>query len=253
MVDNVNEGIVNALDTTVTTTECSGNMKKELKHSIYETVSTLRKLFMKLIETNNSNTRAICDLEKIVANTKTELDEVKDRATKDVVAPSRILTREPLSQTAKGVAPSGGERTKLYSEALGGKIKQKSFKITITSKDNQSAKMTKGLLKSKINPTEIKVGVNSLKSLKDGRVLIVTGSKEEAESLTRNIRDKCGEKLEAKVQKPRDPRLKIHNIPEEISIENIEETLLAQNPDLGLKTGKLTPNSHTQQKNTPIT
>jgi hypothetical protein len=242
MADEVNEGIVNALDTIVTTTERSGNMKKELKQTIYENVSTLKKLFIKLIETNNSNTRAICDLEKTVANTKTELDGMKGRATKDVATPSRIPTQEPASQashTAKGVAPSGGER--LYSEALGGKIKQKSFKITISSKDNQSAETTKGLLKSKINPTEIKVGVNSLKSLKDGRILIVTGSKEEAEILTRNIRDKCGDKLEAKVQKPRDPRLKIQNIPEEISIENIEETLLAQNPVLGLKTGEIKP------------
>jgi hypothetical protein len=232
MADEVNEGIVNALDTIVTTTERSGNMKKELKQTIYENVSTLRKLFIKLIETNNSNTRSICDLEKVVSNTKAEPDEVKGRATKDVVAPSRIPTREPLNQTAKGVAPSGGERAKLYSEALGGETKQKSFKITITSKDNQSAEMTKGLLKSKINPTEIKVGVNSLKSLKDGRIIIVTGSKEEAEILTKNIREKCGDKLEAKAQKPRDPRLKIQNIPEEISIENIEETLLAQNPVL---------------------
>ena len=113
MADEVNEGIVNALDTIVTTTERSGNMKKELKQTIYETVSTLRKLFTKSIETNNSNTRAISDLEKIVANTKTELDEVKGRATKDVVAPSRIPTREPVSQTAKGEAPSDGERAKL--------------------------------------------------------------------------------------------------------------------------------------------
>jgi hypothetical protein len=64
------------------------------------------------------------------------------------------------------------------------------------------------------------VGVHSLKSLKDGRVLIETNSREEADSLTKNIRDKCGDKLEAKVNKPRAPRMKIHNILEEISIEN---------------------------------
>jgi len=150
-------------------------------------------------------------------------------------------TREQVSQTANRVAASGGERTKLYSQVLGGDNKQKSFKITITNKDNQTAETTKGLLKSNINPTEIKVGVNSMRTLKDGRVLIVTRSKEEAETLTRNIRDKCGEKLEAKVHKPRDPRLKILNIPEEITVENIEETLLAQNPDLGLKKGEINP------------
>ena len=241
MADDVEEGIVIALDTIVNTTERSGNMKKELKQTIYETVSTLRKLFIKLVETNHSNTRHITELEEKVANTETELDELKVRATKDIAAPSRFPTREQVSQTANRVAASGGERTKLYSQVLGGDNKQKSFKITITNKDNQTAETTKGLLKSNINPTEIKVGVNSMRTLKDGRVLIVTRSKEEAETLTRNIRDKCGEKLEAKVHKPRDPRLKILNIPEEITVENIEETLLAQNPDLGLKKGEINP------------
>jgi hypothetical protein len=47
MADDVNE-IENALNTIATTTEQSGNMKKELKHTIYETVSKLRKLFVKL-------------------------------------------------------------------------------------------------------------------------------------------------------------------------------------------------------------
>ena len=97
------------------------------------------------------------------------------------------------------------------------------------------------MLKSKINPTEIKVGISSLKSLRDGRVLIETNSIQEAETLTRNIRDRFGEKLEANVQRPSNPRLKIHNIPEDISIGNIEETLLAQNPDLGLEKGEINP------------
>jgi hypothetical protein len=241
MADDVEEGIVLALDTIVTTTERSGNMKKELKQTIYETVSTLRKLFTKLIETNNSNTRQITELEKKVTNTETEFDELKGKVSIDTGAPSRIPTREPVGQRAKKVATLGGERTKLYPEALRGNNKRKNFKITITNKDNQTAETTKGLLQSSINPTEIKVGVNSIRTLNDGRVLIVTGSKEEAETLTRNIRDKCGEKLEAKVQKPRNPRLKIHNIPEEITIENIEEVLLAQNPDLGLNKGEINP------------
>ena len=85
------------------------------------------------------------------------------------------------------------------------------------------------------------MGISSLKSLRDGRVLIETNSIQEAETLTRNIRDRFGEKLEANVHRPRNPRLKIYNIPEDISIGNIEETLLAQNPDLGLEKGKINP------------
>ena len=82
MADDVEEGIVIALDTIVNTTERSGNMKKELKQTIYETVSTLIKLFIKLVETNHSNTRHITELEEKVANTETELDQLKVRANK---------------------------------------------------------------------------------------------------------------------------------------------------------------------------
>ena len=41
MAEEVGEGIENALNLVVLTTERSGNMKKELKQTIYETVSTL--------------------------------------------------------------------------------------------------------------------------------------------------------------------------------------------------------------------
>jgi len=43
--------------------------------------------------------------------------------------------------------------------------------------------------------------------------------------------------METNIQRPRKPRLKIHNIPEDISSDNIEGTLIAQNPDLGIEKG----------------
>jgi hypothetical protein len=52
----------------------------------------------------------------------------------------------------------------------------------------------------------MKVGINSLKILRDGRVQIETGSREEIETLTRDIDDKCGDKLEVNVHKLRNPR-----------------------------------------------
>jgi len=70
MADDVNEGIENALNVIVSTTGSSRNMKKELKTTIFDTVSNLRKLFAKLIDTIENNTRKIIELEKQVANTK---------------------------------------------------------------------------------------------------------------------------------------------------------------------------------------
>jgi hypothetical protein len=69
MADDVNAGIEAALNTIASTTEPSGNMKKELKQTIFETVSTLRKLFVKLKDKHDSKTKTINELETPVANT----------------------------------------------------------------------------------------------------------------------------------------------------------------------------------------
>jgi len=48
MADDVSQQIENGLNTFVNLTEKSGNLKKELKHSIHETVSNLRKVVFPL-------------------------------------------------------------------------------------------------------------------------------------------------------------------------------------------------------------
>jgi hypothetical protein len=50
----------------------------------------------------------------------------------------------------------------------------------------------KNVLKGKIDPPAMKVGIKTLKSLKDGRVLIEVGSIDETNLLRININDKCG-------------------------------------------------------------
>jgi hypothetical protein len=52
--------------------------------------------------------------------------------------------------------------------------------------------MIKKLLKSKVNPMEIKVGITSLKSLRDGRVMIEASSKNEIVTLEEKIGEKFG-------------------------------------------------------------
>ena len=83
----------------------------------------------------------------------------------------------------------------------------------------------------------MKVGIRSFKSLKDGWVLIEAGSSDEVGLLGSTIRDKCGEELEVSIPKLWKPRMVIHNIPQDTTVENLEETILAQNPELGLVSG----------------
>jgi len=79
--------------------------------------------------------------------------------------------------------------------------------------------------------------VLSFKSLKDGRVLTETGTPEEANLLSSSIRDECRNDLEVTVPKLRNPRMVICNVPQDINVENLEETILIQNPELGLIQG----------------
>jgi len=65
-----------------------------------------------------------------------------------------------------GKTPSGGSERTLYSEALANEIYTKKFKLTVKSNEHLPPDSIKDLLKTKINPTEIKVGINSFKSLK---------------------------------------------------------------------------------------
>lgn len=130
--------------------------------------------------------------------------------------------------TAMGVALPGGSEKKLYSEALGNEGKSSRFKISVTSKENQTSEMIRELLNSKVNPTEIKVRINTLKSLRNGKVLMETNTKEELEMLGKDINEICGYKLEAHIHKLRNPRLVIIKIPEDITADNLEDTISAE-------------------------
>jgi hypothetical protein len=112
-------------------------------------------------------------------------------------------------------------------------------KLTVTSKESHSADPIKEILKSSINPTEIKVGINLFKTLRSGKVLIEARNKEDIDKLTKDINEKCGDKLTASVQKLRNPRLVIYDIPEDITTQNIEDTIIAQNPKLKLNKGDI--------------
>jgi hypothetical protein len=96
-------------------------------------------------------------------------------------------------------------------------------------------------LKENVKLTDIKVVVQSLKTIRDGRVIIEVGSKKEMELLEEGFRERCGEELETNIQKPRKRRLVILNIPDEINIENVEETLIKQNTEINLQEGSIVP------------
>jgi hypothetical protein len=86
----------------------------------------------------------------------------------------------------------------------------------------------------------MKIGTRTFKGLKDGKVLIEADTQDDIQQKNTQIRDKCGDRLEANLPKRRNPRIIIYNIPEEVTRENAEDIMCAQN-ELELKKGDITP------------
>ena len=101
MTEDVCEGIENALNIIVSTVERSGNMKKELVQTIFETVSTLRDLYVQPKTSRDSKSQTISDLEGRVASMKAELEASRGALVKVHRETSSSTTQKPVRVTAK--------------------------------------------------------------------------------------------------------------------------------------------------------
>jgi hypothetical protein len=63
--------------------------------------------------------------------------------------------------------PSIGGAKKLYSEAVSSSV-DKRYKLLVKSKPNLWTEAIKNALRTNVDPTAMKIGIKSFKSLKDG-------------------------------------------------------------------------------------
>jgi hypothetical protein len=236
MADEANLQMECALNTLSGITEKNGNLRKDLKRGIVNAITTLRNIFVNLKKSAPEHMGKITQLESEVKKLKAELQESRGAKQSARVPPSMDGIGETPATGAKQGQTSSGGAMKFDSEVRRANI-EKRYKLPAKSKSNQSPETIKNVLKMNINPTEMKAGIKTLKSLKEGRVLIEVGSIDETNLLSTVISDKCGGLLEVNVPKLRKPRLIIRNIPQDITVEKLEETILAQNPDLSMNPG----------------
>jgi len=123
----------------------------------------------------------------------------------------------------------------------GGQCKRRKeiYKLMVKSKLDLSTGEVKNVLRTNVYPTIMKVGIRTLKSLKDGQILIEAGTTKEINKLSQTIKDKCGGELEVTVPQLRKPRMVINNVPKDTTVDNLEETITAQNPELDLEPGEI--------------
>jgi hypothetical protein len=139
-------------------------------------------------------------LNKEVMKVTEEMARMRDSQSVRQVAPYPTHKQQTPRSRSRPVPPSEGKKIKLFSEVMkdGG---DESYNITLKTKNkSQSPEKIKLQLKKDTNPTDIKVSIKTFKTLRDGRVLIETGSEEEINSLSSAISTNCGEQLEIRKQ-----------------------------------------------------
>lgn len=232
------ERIEGAYKLLLNVTETSKNLRQDLKQDIVQAVSELRKAVAKLKSDVN-------DKNEELKNVRIELKKANDqRQTREYRRSMRevsFASSTGTSGTAPGphqrsleVATADGGRS-YYSDVVRGKSnvsEEKSYKLFVKSKNNQSAEYIRTLVKTKVNPVQMKVGVKSCRAMRNGQILIESSNKDEADVMYRTINEKCGEELEAVMSKKRNPRIIIFNVGDDISMQDAAEALTSQNEQL---------------------
>jgi len=102
--------------------------------------------------------------------------------------------------------------------------------LIIKPKVAQESKKTVEAVKKVVNPSELKIGIAQIKDVKDGGVLIRCKTKEEIEKIKSAVDKKLKIGYQTNVPEQKNPRIKIVDIDENLTKEELEMLVPNQNP-----------------------
>lgn len=279
MVDDLDDCVENALKTLLNVTEVSKNLRQDLKQDIVHSVSDLRKAISLLKSELTDKDNELNDLRVKCKNAQDQLRVKNHRVASQWTSAASSLAGhlqplEPASQRIPAASSLAGQQQPLhfagnsqwetssaqrrsYAAVARGPqqvIQAKTFKLFVKTKTNHSTEHMKAIVKKNVNPIEMKVGINSFKGLHNGQLLIESGNETDIDTICKTINEKCGEELEARASKLRNPRIIIFNVPDEITTDNIVGAITTQNPELGQYEKEVQPkfSFEDRKKNTNI-
>jgi len=140
------------------------------------------------------------------------------------------------SSAVKSEATFHIEKKMLWLEALSSnhpkRAEQNSFKLTLKSKCGHSFENMKTLVKTKVNPVDMKIGIRTFTELGNRWLLIETHNKEEIDTLNQTINELFGTELEVLTPRHSNPRLIIYKVSDELNIENAKELIMNKKSEL---------------------
>lgn len=178
----------------------------------YNTANLMRDIIQNKDET-------IAAKEKIIELLERELSEGRE-----LIGQCRgeICTESNVRRSYASVAAKGGPRTGENVPC-----------IVVKPKGRQSSAETRAELQSKIKPTKISVGINMVKEIKDGGVLLKCDSKRSTEKMKEETERMLGENYTISETKLLNPCVTVSNISGEMSKEDVVEAIRVQNVFLG--------------------
>lgn len=138
----------------------------------------------------------------------------------------KMLEEEPKESY---VAQSYADVTKMQNNTNKIDITNNFPNIIIKPKNAQTQEKTKDDLSQNIKPNQLNVGVKWMKTTNAGTVIIKCDSKQNTNKLKQEIESKLEPNYEVVLTKMRQPRIKITNFQQEMSKEDIEESIKKQN------------------------
>ena len=101
--------------------------------------------------------------------------------------------------------------------------------LIIKPRSKQNSTKTRQDINKNINPVNLNVRVQSIKETKSGSVIIKCPTKEETEMLRKQVDRKLKDKYDVEHTKLRKPRIKIPGFKQDLSEEEIKNSIIAQN------------------------
>ena len=235
--------VEDALNVLVSATEKSVNLRNDLRQDILKAVSSLRKEFVNLRNEGEDKNKLIVDLELKASATSTIHKALQSGVGSSCSGDQEVNSKD----SAWKVAYSSGSTKRSYSDVLADRRQgnvlndSKMYKLFVKSKNGQSAEFIRTLRKSKVNPTQLKLGISALKTLKNGHLLIESDKKGELEDVGKKINEVSGEELESYIPILKNPRIIVFNVPEDITSENAAQAIVLQNSELNLNESEIKP------------
>jgi hypothetical protein len=194
MASSGEDAVDDALNVLINITEKSGNLRNDLRKDILEAMSKIRKEVAKSKCEVEDKNRLIGELEKkaVEANNLLNTLQAEEGHSGGEDHGATSLSWKVNSKDSANDWKVAASRTrKSYSDVVNrqGTVPsdKKRYKLLVKSKNNQSVEYNWTLLKSKVDPTQWKVGINALKTVNNGQILIESDNKSNLEEVNKII------------------------------------------------------------------